>query len=693
VGLTLTGDNADTPLPPPLAQQPPPAPPADPNQQRMERAFEREQDAVGRAERSMAQEERLSDERAKTLAPLRQRSMDIAAQPLPQPPEPQKPPAAPKRQDPHDDETWLMASALLGSLAGAFTRRHQTNALAAFTGAMEGYQEGSRTKFDQNMKIWEAENKRTQETNATAMEHYRGILENRKLSMDQMAIELQMAAAAYDDQAMATAARTKNAMVIAQLYDKQAEAAGRMKTSADNLSLKYHEMQQKEKIAALKAAGITTPGQFQDRVKAIIELRGPPLSGRWAEPIMEEVYRQAPNYDTTAYAEKQRIVNAFANGIEGRQVGSLNVAISHLEVLKGLGEALENHDMPRINQFGNAISTELGYPAPTSFDAVKEVVSAEIMKSIVPGGGGVIERRSLADKVAASNSPAQLNGVITAWESLMGGQMEGLKHRYEKGTKLHDWDEFLLEQTKKALTTPLTPETISQSTRRVVTGEGREPYRTPAQSVLQGKRGVDTNWNPFGAQPLGAPQVHEPPAPGWKVEEIGPQSRAEPSRYFEAARNFARGGLSEVMKGEGVRMPEWSNRLSDFFQRDAVNTAVGMATPVGRMERFSWPVRTNYGKTIDMPITVNPSKSAIQRELAVHGDVRAIRAPDGSVYMWPANEAMHVDIADNFDLPFKTRQQLQSNSYLFSKRDVDAIGKFSDFDDLVRKIGTLDQVP
>jgi hypothetical protein len=113
-----------------------------------------------------------------------------------------------------------------------------------------------------------------------------------------------------------------------------------------------------------------------------------------------------------------------------------------------------------------------------------------------------------------------------------------------------------------------------------------------------------------------------------------------------------------------------------------------VARSAARSERFNWPVTTSYGKTIDMPITVNPSRGDIQRELAKapHGDVRALRHPDGSVYLWPANEAMHVDIASNFDMPFRTRADLQRSSYLINKSDADKLGKWSNFDDLIRGI-------
>src|SRR5258707_11144597 len=92
-----------------------------------------------------------------------------------------------------------------------------------------------------------------------------------------------------------------------------------------------------------------------------------------------------------------------------------------------------------------------------------------------------------------------------------------------------------------------------------------------------------------------------------------------------------------------------------------------------------------------MPITVNPSRAMIQRELAQapRGSVRAVRHPNGDVYMWPANEAMHVDIANAFDMPFKTRADLQKSSYLFNKKDVDALGKYLNFDDLIGRLGTV----
>ena len=168
--------------------------------------------------------------------------------------------------------------------------------------------------------------------------------------------------------------------------------------------------------------------------------------------------------------------------------------------------------------------------------------------------------------------------------------------------------------------------------------------------------------------------------------------------YIDAGRQFLHGGISEVLTNRGVALPEWSNRLAGALNSDAANTALGTmmgGNILSKAERFVWPVQTTYGKTIDMPVSVNPSKSMILRELAQapHGDVRALRAPNGDIFMWPANEAMHIDIAETFDLPFGTRQALQQSSYLINKRDVEAVGRFANFDDLVARMKNVGAEP
>ena len=232
------------------APAPVPPTPGEQVQQRYQRNLDRQDQMIDRLQQSSDRQDQIAEDRTKALAPLRQKQMEMASQKLPSPPQQKQPPAVPQRNSRSDDEDWLQAAMLLGALAGGFTRRHMTNALGAMQGAIEGYQEGSRQKFDQNMKIWDAENKKTIEANKAAMDHYTEVLQNRKLSLDQMSMELQMAAAQYDDKAMAEAAKSKNTLVIAQLYDKQAQSLEQFTKSAQGLATSHAEMKQREWEAA-----------------------------------------------------------------------------------------------------------------------------------------------------------------------------------------------------------------------------------------------------------------------------------------------------------------------------------------------------------------------------------------------------------------------------------------------------------
>jgi hypothetical protein len=53
---------------------------------------------------------------------------------------------------------------------------------------------------------------------------------------------------------------------------------------------------------------------------------------------------------------------------------------------------------------------------------------------------------------------------------------------------------------------------------------------------------------------------------------------AEP--YLKGAKDFARGGVSDVLRGSGVQMPQASNAIGDLLKSDAANTAIGMVNPI-----------------------------------------------------------------------------------------------------------------
>lgn len=150
--------------------------------------------------------------------------------------------------------------------------------------------------------------------------------------------------------------------------------------------------------------------------------------------IMAEVVAQNPAFDATRYTTKQQADKAFATGQQGNSLRSFAVATDHLDTLGQLVGALKNGDYPLINRLSQVVATQTGGTAATNFDTAKDIVSKEVIKAIVGGGGGVSEREDLAKRMNAASSPKQLLEQIDYYKTLMGAQRDALVHQYENTT-------------------------------------------------------------------------------------------------------------------------------------------------------------------------------------------------------------------------------------------------------------------
>jgi len=71
------------------------------------------------------------------------------------------------------------------------------------------------------------------------------------------------------------------------------------------------------------------------------------------------------------------------------------------------------------------------------------------------------------------------------------------------------------------------------------------------------------------------------------THQAGQPNPAEP--YLKGARDFAKGGVSDVLRGAGVQMPQASNAVGDLLKSDAANTAIGMVNPIKGAGRLPQP--------------------------------------------------------------------------------------------------------
>jgi hypothetical protein len=195
------------------------------------------------------------------------------------PPVAQPLPPTPQRNQPGEDEQWLMAAMVLGAIGGAFTRQHVTNGLAAMTGALEGYQAGSKEKFEQNLKLWKAESEKAKEANEAANTRYRQILESRKLAWDQKMQEIQLVAAQYKD--LATMQLVQNGQVekMGDMMLRRDEATAKMEQAKLQMQRDFARMQETERHnRAMEAARMQSAqtragggGRSDDAIDLMVE--------------------------------------------------------------------------------------------------------------------------------------------------------------------------------------------------------------------------------------------------------------------------------------------------------------------------------------------------------------------------------------------------------------------------------------
>lgn len=151
--------------------------------------------------------------------------------------------------------------------------------------------------------------------------------------------------------------------------------------------------------------------------------------------FMNMVDQAYPNYDQTAFATKDKARAAWATSAQGKQFMSMDNVANHLDMLATLAANLNNTGSPILNSAKNAVESWLGQPAPTTYNAVRDIAAQELVKGIVPGGGGEGERNTAATNLSRSNSPEAIMGAINGAKGLLGSQMANSNRTYQSVTQ------------------------------------------------------------------------------------------------------------------------------------------------------------------------------------------------------------------------------------------------------------------
>jgi hypothetical protein len=131
----------------------------------------------------------------------------------------------------------------------------------------------------------------------------------------------------------------------------------------------------------------------------------------------------------------------------------------------------------------------------------------------------------------------------------------------------------------------------------------------------------------------------------------------EDEKYLIALRNlrgigggisdFTRGGLLQVLRGQGIQLPDWINQTSDILQSPEFNAALGVATPIKtpiwsaekitRLRELKAQGKS-YSKIAD-EIGDGATKGSIAGKMKRLGENQPMEEAPGSEYFWSDDDA------------------------------------------------------
>lgn len=130
--------------------------------------------------------------------------------------------------------------------------------------------------------------------------------------------------------------------------------------------------------------------------------------GEWSEAKYKERFNYLGEYGSSSKGD-------------GATRSRINTAIGHLDLLKQAGDALAQNDLPKLNEYANALGVATGNSGPLVYDSIAEKAGGEIAGA-VKGGGASATDPALAkaqEHLQNSMSPQQRNDILKAQAAIL----------------------------------------------------------------------------------------------------------------------------------------------------------------------------------------------------------------------------------------------------------------------------------
>jgi hypothetical protein len=246
----------------------------------------------------------------KAESPYREKLLKILESPAAAHAHLEKAADAPKPEDYQKYSTEFAGSmAVLGAIAGRFTRQGGTAALNAFAGALKGWQQGNLEVYETKAKEWEQNTKKTMENNELELQKYKEIMDDKKSNIDQMMAAMNLVSSQYQNKIMFDFTMAKNYTAAFGMVDKLDGVQQRLTTATEKLTGLH--TQQNEAVKAQVNYLNEHPDQLSRmpmkdylKLKGAAETLGYPLNDHPSTFLPSTAPRNAPAMALQQYIEE-----------------------------------------------------------------------------------------------------------------------------------------------------------------------------------------------------------------------------------------------------------------------------------------------------------------------------------------------------------------------------------------------------
>lgn len=170
-----------------------------------------------------------------------------------------------------------------------------------------------------------------------------------------------------------------------------------------------------------------------DLPKPPTNARNPVMLARY-DKLVSDVKKENPNWSQEMAPTIKKTIGDFAAGKSSLTIQALSNATGHLDTYEKYALALKNGDTQFLNSITNKLKEQFGSAAPTTPQAISQMLAAEVVKAVSGTAGGVTDREHAGAIFSNKKSPEQMLEANAAMRELMGQQFRTLDQKYKAGT-------------------------------------------------------------------------------------------------------------------------------------------------------------------------------------------------------------------------------------------------------------------